>query len=196
MELKNVDFIVAVDKSASMQGKSVRNGSISRFKEVEEMALGIASEAAQFDADGIDVIAFGVGATLHKGVTPNKVAEVFAGGCFDRGTDTHEMVRVAAARQKETGKPTIVIVFTDGAASEQELTARAIVAATKELNADEDLTFGFVQVGDDQDATAFLTFLDNELKARGAKFDIVDTITAAVAAKMSVPEMMAKFVQD
>lgn len=195
MDLSKVDIIVGVDNSASMQNQSKRIKG-TRFKEVEEMALGIASECAAFDSDGIDIITFGKGAQLQKGVTPDKVALAFAGGANGRSTDTHTLVEMAAARQKETGKPTVCIVFTDGDATDREATANAIVKATQSMGADEELSFGFVQVGDDPGATEFLSFLDDGLQKRGAKYDIVDTIPAHLAAGMSVPEMLEKFVQD
>jgi hypothetical protein len=196
MDLSKVDIIVGVDISASMQSKSTRNPGISRFKEVEELAFGIASQAAQFDSDGIDIITFGAGATIQTGVTPDRIPEIFKRGADQYRTDTHELVRLAAARQKETHKNTVCIVFTDGDATDRKATAQNIVNATKQMQADEELTFGFVQVGDDPNAGEFLRVLDDELKDMGAKFDIVDTITSDEASKMGVAELLAKFVAD
>lgn len=190
------DIMVAIDVSASMNGKSKRNPNISRFKECEELAISIAMQAAEHDSDGIDIITFGQGAQITTGVTSDKVADVFAGGAKQTATDTHEMVRLAAQRQKTTGKPTIVIVFTDGEPTDKQAVANTIIAASNALDKDEDLTFGFVQVGDDPAAGQFLASLDDDLQGRGAKFDIVDTITADQAAKMNVTEMLTKFVAD
>lgn len=190
------DIIAAIDVSASMQSPSVRNKSISRFKEVEELALGIAMQAAEFDDDGIDIITFGKGATIQTGVTADKVAAVFAGGANQYQTDTDAMVRLAAERQKKTGKNTICIVFTDGEPTDKAAVAKAIIDASNALSRDEELTFGFVQVGDDPNATNFLRSLDDDLQGKGAKFDIVDAITSTEAAGMNVAEMLTKFVAD
>lgn len=190
------DIIVGIDVSASMGQKSVRNPNISRFDEVKELAFGIATQAAQYDDDGIDIITFGQGANIIKGITPDRVAEVFAGGATQYSTDMHELVRVADNRQRETGKNTIVIVFTDGEPSDSKGTEQAIIRAANRIASDENLTFGFVQVGNDPAAARFLASLDDNLTGKGAKFDIVDAITAEQAAVMNVTEMLTKFVND
>lgn len=190
------DIMVAVDVSASMNRKSTRRPEITRFKETEELAFAIALKVAEFDDDGIDVITFGQGAQLTSGVTPDKVADVFARGATHAATDTHEMIRAAAARQKTTGKNTIVVCFTDGDPTDKNATIKSIIAASNGIAADENLTFGFIQVGDDPAATAFLAALDDDLQGMGAKFDIVDAITAEQASRMDALEMLTKFVND
>lgn len=191
------DIIVAVDLSGSMTRLSKRDSTKTRFQEAEELAIALATEAEKVDEDGIELLTFGNGANLRKGVKAADIHALFDSiGATQSRTDTDEMVRVAARRQKESGKNTIVVAFTDGEPSDKQALINAIIDASNGLSRDEELTFGFIQVGDDASATAFLQHLDDELQDKGAKFDIVDAITADAASRMDALEMFTKFVTD
>jgi hypothetical protein len=64
------------------------------------------------------------------------------------------------------------------------------------MNSDNDLSITFVQVGNDPSVDKWLQTLDNGLKARGAKFDIVDVITHSQLKGMSFNDFVAKSLQD
>jgi hypothetical protein len=61
---------------------------------------------------------------------------------------------------------------------------------------EEELALSFIQIGDDQQATAFLKALDNDLQGIGAKFDICDTITPNEMEDLSLAEVLLSAIQD
>ena len=89
-----------------------------------------------------------------------------------------------------------MLVITDGAPNNQQKVMNCIIAETKKMERDEELTVSFIQVGDDKRATEFLTKLDDELMGRGAKFDIVDKLTAKDLQKVGFNAMVEASIYD
>lgn len=102
-------------------------------------------------------------------------------------------------RRNATNKNTVAIVFTDGEPESQTAAARVIIEASNKLDRDEQLTFLFVQIGNDPGATRYLQLLDDGLKSddgKGCKFDIVDTVTGEVADSMEPIDLINKAIAD
>jgi Mg-chelatase subunit ChlD len=188
------DFVVMIDTSGSMANSSKRYPGKTRWEEVRETAIGITAEIAKFDADGIDVVVFGTNVEMFTNSTADKVNSIFNTLSPRGGTPLAEALQKVVEKQKATGKNTVAICFTDGEPNDKEAVARTIVNATKSLSKDEALTFLFVQVGDDPGAERFLAFLDEGLP--GAKFDIVDAMSAKEADKMSALDLINKAIND
>lgn len=191
------DFVLAIDASGSMAGSSTRYPGKSLWEEGQEFALGLAGILEKYDDDGIDVITFGgTNVRVFEGVTGAKVAEIFRTVSPYGGTPTDQLVTKIAERQRARGKKAVAIILTDGAPSSPGATVQALIAASNGLGADEDLTFLFVQVGQDPGITAYLQQLDDGLQAKGAKFDIVDTVSGADAENIDPLELVNKAIND
>jgi hypothetical protein len=190
------DFIVGLDASGSMASPSKRFAGKTRWEEAQETILGIASALDKYDADGIDVVVFGGGVSLVEGVTSAKVSDVFSSRGPRGSTPLAEALSVVVDKQKKTGKNTVAIVFTDGEPDDKQAVIKTIVNAANAIDKDEALTFLFVQIGDDAGAAKFLTSLDDDLQPAGAKFDIVDAISAAEADKMEPIDLINKAIND
>src|SRR5205823_531766 len=76
LNLDNVDAIVLLDKSGSMDEKL--KGTITRWQIGQESIGALAAELAKHDDDGITVVPFGPDYAIEDGVTPETVAQVFA----------------------------------------------------------------------------------------------------------------------
>lgn len=188
-QLSEYDLYLLIDRSGSMD-RPVKVGSTrSRWEAAQETTQQIADTMAKVDTDGITVVVFG-GSTVRvqENVTGDKVAEVFATNRPSGSTPTDqaltETLRVAA----KSAKKDLIVVMTDGVPDDKEALAKVIVAQANRQQADDDTTILFVQVGDDQQATDYLTRLDDGLK--GAKFDIVDAKTMAQAEEYSSIEQL------
>ena len=177
--LSEYDFIVAVDASGSM-GETDMPGGRSRWAYMQETATAFARDLQSIDADGIDVVLFG-GANIDTftGVTADKVKDVFATRSPRGSTPLAEALTASLKLAGKSDKKDFVIVFTDGVPDDKNAAAKVIVNAANALSADDELTFLFVQVGNDPAAGAYLKKLDDDLA--GAKFDIVDAKTMAEA---------------
>ncbi|MEM1253662.1 MAG: hypothetical protein AAGI69_14615 [Cyanobacteria bacterium P01_H01_bin.21] len=77
-----------------------------------------------------------------------------------------------AGQQPANGE--IVLILIDNEPIDRLAIAKQIVAASQQLEHNDELGIGWIQVGDDYIAKGFLVTLDNNLREKGAKFDIVD----------------------
>lgn len=200
MNLSNLDLEFLLDKSGSMNTKDCPGGK-SRWDYGQETVFALAQLAEKHDPDGITVVAFANTFKTYEGVTSAKVSQVFQENQPMGSTETALALKSrldAYFTRKAAGgtKPTCIVVFTDGAPNDQNAVADAIVAATKQMERDEELAISFVQVGQDQEASKFLAFLDDGLTARGAKFDIVDTVKIAEVENFTIEQLIEKTFAD
>lgn len=194
MTASEYDFVILIDSSGSMANPSKRYSGKTRWEEVRETALGIAGEVSKFDDNGIDVVTFGSSVEVFTGCNSEKVSSIFNSRSPRGGTPLAEALQKVVEKQRSTNKNTIAICFTDGEPNDKEMVAKTIISATKSLPKDEALTFLFVQVGDDPGAERFLAFLDEGLP--GAKFDIIDAMSAKEADAMSGIDLINKALND
>jgi uncharacterized protein YegL len=193
MDLKNLDLEFLLDKSGSMTTGDCPGGK-SRWSYGQETTLGLAKQMEAHDPDGITVVPFAGQFKTYEGVTAEKVAQIFKENAPAGSTDTAKVLKArldAYFERKAAGKakPTCILVMTDGAPDDQNAVADVIVEATKKMDEDGELAISFVQIGLDLEASKFLAFLDDGLTAKGAKFDIVDTVKLAEVENFT-PEML------
>ncbi len=94
-------------------------------------------------------------------------------------------------------RPETILVITDGAPTDRQKVEEVIIRATFQyMERDEDLSITFMQIGDDEAATVWLTKLDDDLEAAGAQFDAVDTLTWADAKGTSFEELIRLSIYD
>ena len=178
-KLSEYDFVIAIDTSGSMGEPVKRGSSVTRWQAVQESAMAMIRDAQQIDQDGLGLVLFGSKVESFDGVTADKAREVFASHGPRGTTPLAEALDAAFALAGKSDKKDMIIVFTDGVPDDKNAAAKVIVNAANALSADDELTFLFVQVGNDPAAGAYLKKLDDDLT--GAKFDIVDAKTMAEA---------------
>lgn len=199
-ELAKYDFVVMIDKSGSMGTEDCPGGK-SRWAFAQEQTEAIAREAAKFDENGIDLVLFSTGVKAYDGVGVAEVTNAFATNSPGSSTDTAGALQSVfdkynARNANGEAKPLIIICVTDGAPDDQNAVDKAIVEQTKKMTDDGQLGIQFVQIGNDSGARAFLKHLDDELVAKGAKYDIVDTKDMAEMADMGVRAILTSAITD
>jgi len=102
--------------------------------------------------------------------------------------------RKATHDTKSNGE--IILVILDGEPKGRFDIARTIMQTSQQLDHDSELGIGFVQIGQDPIAQGFLQLLDNDLKAAGAKFDIVDTKAIATITPSSLTDFLLGVLND
>jgi hypothetical protein len=195
------DFIMVIDKSGSMGddvGGNGPNAKRSRWEHMQETATQFSREISKIDSDGIGVVVFsGSGVNSYDGVNADKVKEIFANNRPGGSTPLHSALEEALKLAGKSAKKDFIVVFTDGQPDDEEAVAKLIIKQANSQKNDEDLTFLFVQVGNDPSATSYLNRLDDGLQKRGAKFDIVDSKTIDEVDKFpSIIELIAHAVND
>lgn len=196
------DYVILLDKSGSMSEPNKRgNPGLTRWQRAQETVMALARKAAETDPDGIDLYSFNTGFTKFENTTPEKVAELFAKETPYGSTDFVPVMNDALeAHFKKNARPTTIICLTDGEPSSltagENALANLLIKAANRIEADNDLAVGFLQVGDDPKASAFLKRLDDDLQKQGAKFDIVDTLTADEIDAMTADQALAHIIAD
>jgi len=188
------DFTLVIDKSGSMSAQSFQR---TRWREAEGAVRNIAHSVIQADPDGVTLYFFS--SSFHKYDNIRSVAGIenlFAqnspSGTTALDRVLHDVIEDHFQRFRNTKKPETVLIITDGQPDSQELVFKEIIAASKRIDRSDQLSFSFIQVGNDGAAERFLKTLDNGLKSKGAKHDIVDTQTSSETAKMDFATLVYK----
>jgi hypothetical protein len=187
------DFHVLCDASGSMGNESKRFPGKTRWQEMQESVIATARAIEPFDADGITVTFFGPGVTTQDNVTAKAVADVFASRGPRGSTPLTEALATVIAAREKTGKKQFAFVFTDGEPDNQATVISTLTNAANSIDNDEDITFCFIQIGDDTLARKFLDHLDDNLNA---KFDIVDVLSLADADNFEPLDLINKAIND
>lgn len=200
-ELAKYDYVIMIDKSGSMSTTDCPGGK-SRWAYAQEQTEAIARQAAQFDSDGIDVVVFSGTPKEYKGVTPDKVSQIFIENSPGSSTDTAaalELVlggyRARKAADANT-KPLIVICITDGEPNDRGAVDKVIINHTNTMTNDNETGITFIQIGKDAGARQFLQHLDDDLQGLGAKYDIVDTKNEEEMDKLSITDLLVAAITD
>lgn len=193
--LSEYDFIVVVDASGSM-GTADMPGGKSRWTAMQETVGALVREIQEIDSDGIDLVVFGgSNVSVESGVTAASLDNAFAARRPMGGTPLAEALTSALKLAGKSDKKDFILVITDGVPDDKAAAAKVIVDASNRLEADDELTFLFVQIGNDASAAAYLKSLDDDLT--GAKFDIVDAKTMAEVEQFpSVVDLVVAAIND
>lgn len=194
-DAKEFDYILLVDKSGSMGNASDRMEGKTRWEEAQEFTEGFARFAEKHDDDGITLIKFNSTATVYDGVTADKVHELFTTNQPRGSTNLAAALSEVVKKKTASSKKVIAVCITDGTPDSQSDVEKVIVNAANSLSKDEELSFQFIQIGNDPDAAKFLEHLDNELAGK-AKFDIVNTLSRVDAESLTVGQMLYRAVND
>ena len=188
------DYYLLLDVSTSMTEQD--GTGVSRLDRVKELTIAIANATSQLDPDGINLITFGSKVTDCGNVTPENVSETIQ-KVQPWGSTKMDAALTAALSDFNSETPRTIIVITDGQPDNKKAVADVIMNASRQLKRDEDLAIGFFQIGNDPSATSFLQFIDDELQALGAKFDIVDTTPAdSVGSPEELEQALIQFIND
>lgn len=194
--LAGYDFFIVMDKSGSMgfTKSTVINGSL--WDEASELVQGIIAYASQVDDDGVTLTFFNKFASTYNNVDAEQALALFRKEAPSGGTLVSAGLKDALSAWKSNGRPGVIITVLDGDTQGNDKTecARVITQAVNSLNRKEDLTFLFIQVGHDEQAAAFLDYLDDNLP--DAKFDCVDAINADTAEQLTFGQMIGKAMND
>lgn len=191
--LSEYDIFFVLDRSGSMGLGSKRFPGKTRWEEAEEMVQGLAAFCDKYDDDGLDLITFGADVTTDTGVTAATVHDIFSARQPGGSTNLAGALDTVVKMSNATSKNVIAIVVTDGVPNDEQEPKRIIERASNALTREEELTFLFLQIGDDRGAGKYLDALDDDLKC---KYDIVDAVPAEVAETMNPIDLLRKAIND
>lgn len=224
IELNTRDLNVLLDTSGSMQTimrHPSTNQPITRWTFIKEWVQGIVGEACAADENGIDLYTFGgvpqvgnninttTAMTFLAGVSPRGGTPL--GQVLNTAINNYTNLRTANDANGVTTKPISFIILFDGTPDNVVDVQNAIINLTRMMTErgwdDSDVGISILQIdGPDtcdqaelanvQAATSWLESLDNELTAKGATLDIVDTKTFSEWSVLSLQQIVTLGIKD
>lgn len=174
--------------SGSSKPKRESGGPATRWEKAVVALDKIVSQVVKVDPDGVDIVCFGgeFESEWYRNIKETKNIEKMV-------TDKHPRGRCHMGRAMDnvikdafdkdmTNRPVAVLVLTAGKpddAEDLDITLRNTIDLIANDFDTCPLSITFVQIGDDEDATKYLTHLDDHMQAdskNGETFDLVDTI--------------------
>jgi hypothetical protein len=190
-----LQVILGFDNSASMQ---TRDGNATRMQKAKELAGPVIQKACQLDPNGPDVYSFGGKVTYLGNVTSDQAtAKLNTLAADEYSTKLGEFLTEAFRRARgmiAEGDSVLVLIFTDGAASDRSVVKREIINMSNSITDDSQCTLEIIYFGDE--AANYLKELDDDLQNQGAKFDIVDATPIEEALHLDVEQLLDKAFND
>jgi hypothetical protein len=191
------DYTLIIDRSLSMSFKmdedAWHNGEKwvfpyadedkSRWYHTKQAVKLIAPAIVECDKTGVTLMFFSDEDTapfqVHEHIKDSdKIEDLFHKIKPKGGTDLHGILKIAIDRHfklyaKDKLEETILVI-TDGQPDSEDKVYDLLIKTTQEMKSSKQLSITFIQVGCSESARYFLKRLDNRLKEKGAKHDIVD----------------------
>jgi hypothetical protein len=181
--LARYDVELIVDASMSMK-KPDCPGFMSRWDWCGAQSVALARQLAPFARQGITMTSFNNSFDVYEHQSPEQITNLFA------RTNLAFQTRLAeplADRlndylvHRQDSRPRLIAVITDGVPhprEEVQMVIDVLVHASQMLKDPREVTVVFFQIGSrDLPGQQFLFEIDNNLIARGARFDIVQTVS-------------------
>lgn len=206
-QLKDRDYVIIIDRSASMKTPDQKGG-MTRWKAVEEVIKAIYWELNEkYDPDGVTIYLF---ANSFKKIpdiqNEQKIMKIFEEfGPVLGGTNLDEVLQDAiniyfqrkSDKEKLKKNGQIILVFTDGEPNDENAVISVIIEATQKLKSREELGISFIRVGEDKGAIEFLEKIDDGLIPLGAIHDICDTKSLTQVQNMEdLSELLLDAIRD
>lgn len=202
--LQNRDYTVIFAKTA-VNSEVPPPGYKQRWSKAQESILNLLKACEEYDPDGITLYLACESTDMdcdfkwYEHVTAHQLSEFLTTNIPPQVINLKRVLQSALddyfarktqGRTKANGE--IILVILDGEPQDRMAIAKVIVDATQQMDKNEELGIGLVQVGDDPIARGFFALLDDYLQEAGAQFDIVTTEILDTIP----PDALTKFLTD
>ncbi|CAN5290016.1 hypothetical protein BH11CYA1_BH11CYA1_12440 [soil metagenome] len=177
-ELSKHDLIVLIDTSGSM-AEVIPSLKMSKWQWCARF-LGKFSERTKgaLAGRGLTIIPFSTNYKILNGCTTDQISNLFASTGPDGGTDFASPLQEVLSNYFASGRqrPQMIAVFTDGIPSHGPRIEQVLINATKEMRSAREVQVTFLEVGEVNQGTNLLKYLDEFLVHDGAQYDVVQTV--------------------
>ena len=206
--LQNRDYTLIIAKT-TLNEANKPPGFAKRWDAAQDAIVALAQACEAYDPDGVTLYVSCAAPEescefkKYEHVTSSRLVQTIQENLPPRHVNLREVLqlslgdyfaRKAAGETKVNGE--MIIVLLDGEPSDRMAVAKVIKDATHQMDVDEELGIGFVQIGEDLLARGFLTALDEHLQSVGAKFDIVNTKLLDTISPDSLTEFLLSTLYD
>lgn len=181
--LAEFDLELIVDESKSMLRRDCPAGT-SRWEWCGEELSELSHQLSPYVQRGFTLVTFSSDYEVLKNATAEDVIERFDKHPIADGTrlslPLNNRLKHFFENRTSTSKPVLIVVITDGMPhpqTEPALVIDSLIAASKRVKDDKELTVAILQIGhDNQDGKLFVKQIDDDLVNQGARYDIVKAL--------------------
>lgn len=205
--LRNRDYIIIVSRCAASRDK--KHPWYGDWIEAQASLIDLAKKCNEFDRDGLTLYETSNPIRKYEYTNVVKLAEILQQqnqpptSELPEKSNLYEALNNALSeyfqrKTKGTAQKSglIIVVFIDQKQDEIAPMSNLIIEASNQLDRDEEMGITFIQMGDEAITREFLTLLDDDLRSRGAKFDIVDTKYWHEISRKSITEFLTEAIHD
>ncbi|NEQ09456.1 MAG: hypothetical protein F6K37_26960 [Moorea sp. SIO4E2] len=179
--LQNRDYTIILARNAS-KTFGTQPGLDKQWLLAQESIIALAKKCEELDPDGLTIYIASTPYQKYDNTTSQALVDLFEQPYGSDSINVVEPLKVALddhfsrkSRQQTKANGDIIIVILDSEPKPPMAVVKLLVAATNKMDSQEELGVMFAQVGEDPITRGFLTALDDDLHAAGAKLDIADT---------------------
>lgn len=181
--LSKYDVEVIVDASMSMRKRDCPRF-LSRWEWCGYQSVDLARQLAPFASQGITLTSFNRNFTVYEQQNPQQLTTLFERTPLAFNTRLAEPLADRLndyVTHRGSVRPRLIAVITDGVPhpfAQAQMVEDVLIHASKMIKDPRELTVVFFQIGSrNAPGQEFLGEIDNKLVARGARFDIVQTVS-------------------
>jgi uncharacterized protein YegL len=180
--LQGRDLVVLIDRSGSMSTTDCPQA-LSRWEWCQRQTMQLSRDVQEVFPRGFPLILFNNHTKSIENADLSTIADAFQTNQPDGGTDTGGAISTTLQNywsqkngNRDGTRPLVLLMITDGAANDPNRLRKTLIAAANESTRADEISVVFVQVGEDNQATADLEDLERNLNQEGAKFNIVHSV--------------------
>lgn len=182
--LEDRDYTIIIARSDG--SRDPKHPWYEEWVEAQASLIDLAKKCQEFDSDGLTVYEASTPMWKYKNSNVGRLAQILQRQNTEPDSANPTAINLAEPLkgalsdyfQLKTNakgkKGAIIVAVLDEKPENAAAVAEIIVSAANKIDKDEELGVSFIQIGDDLQTRKFLTDLDKNLQAQGAKFDIVD----------------------
>lgn len=173
--MKDYDFIVMLDVSGSMKNFMPTEG-CSQWSWCSSQISRFTQSLNNRFSKGVTLILFNHQYNVNKISSVSELQSLMRSQFPGGGTDISNPLQAAILQKINTGRPTMIVVLSDGKQQCNVSSQEVVLTSMKTLSGPNDLKITFLQIGEGE-LPLLLQDMDSGLVAKGAPFDIVNIRT-------------------
>ena len=179
--LHNRDYTFILARNASLHSSAIP-GLEQKWLEAENSLINLAQKCQHFDSDGLTVYIASTPYQKYEVTNCEDLSKIFQAQYACTQPDLVETIQASLNDyfQRKANKQTqvngeIITILLEQEPKNRRALVKMLVEATYQMEKQSELGIMFAQVGDDSITRGFLSALDDDLQAAGAKFNLADT---------------------
>ncbi len=195
--LRQRQIILLVDKSGSMATKDSACDGLTRFEWCRQAIAGLAN-APEIADKQFTLIFFNTDTDVIRGCDAKVVERMFSLISPDGGTDLSLAINQALNSHKPqlSETPAVIAILHDGIVNRGKEIDSLLIETGNLLVGSKQLSITFLQIGQDRKGSEMLSYLDSGLVAKGAKWDIVDTVPFSKLKEIGLKRALIEAIKD